>query len=160
MKFDATKVYTAATADQLEPGDKVICADNMSDLKEFVAEHGGKVKDLGVIEAIGAEDISERFKLVNDIHYALAYLVQKVEYRPFKNTKELVEVFMKIAHILPYDYAFFMPFIWVKNKATGDKELILSYGKDMYYTENTAGDMQGLLDCYTFLDGTPCGVKK
>lgn len=159
MKFELSKVYTAATAEMLEPGDQVICADNMSDLKEFVAKSGGKVKDLGVIEAIGDESINDRFKLANDTSYALAYLVKKVEYRPFKDTKELIEVFEKIAHILPYDYNFFMPFIWIKNKETGDKELILTYGKDRYYTENTAGDMQGLLDCYTFLNGSPCGVR-
>ncbi len=159
MQFDKTKVFTALTADLLEPGDQVICADNMSDLKAFVTEAKGK-KDICVIEAIADEGESERFKLVNDIHYALAYLVNKVEYRPFKDTKELVEVFEKIAHILPYDYNFFMPFIWIKNRETGDKELILTYGKDRYYTENTAGDMEGLLRYYTFLDGSPCGVKK
>lgn len=160
MKFELSKVYTAATAEMLEPGDLVICADNMSDLKVFVGESSGNVKDLGVIEAIGDESINDRFKLANDTNYALAYLVKKIEYRPFKSTKELVEVFEKIANILPYDYKFFMPFIWIKNKGTGDKELILTFGKHEYYTENSSGDMKALLDYYTFLDGTPCGVKK
>ena len=105
-------------------------------------------------------EYNDRFKLANDTNYALAYLVKKIEYRPFKSTKELVEVFEKIANILPYDYKFFMPFIWIKNKGTGDKELILTFGKHEYYTENSSGDMKALLDYYTFLDGTPCGVKE
>ena len=162
MNFDIGKLYSAIDADQLEPGDQVICADNMSDLKKFVAEAGGKNKNLviGVIETIADESETERFKLVNDIHYSLAYLVKKVEYRPFKSTKELVDYWYStyLKQIVPDPMM--MPLIWIQNKETRDKELIISYGEDRYYTENTAGDMKGLLDSYTFLDGSACGVKK
>lgn len=39
MKFELSKVYTAATAEMLEPGGLVIFAKNVTELKSMVADY-------------------------------------------------------------------------------------------------------------------------
>lgn len=80
-------------------------------------------------------------------------------YRPFKDTDELIKVWCdKGGKWQKRELT--MPHIWVKNKERGSQELIVAYNGDMFLTEYAQGDMEKLLEWYTFLDGSPCGVEE
>ena len=72
MDFDVARVYTAANADELKVGSKVIVADTLGGLKNLVRDAG----DISKLKEVCEEDVGHRFK-VNDGSYALAYLVEK-----------------------------------------------------------------------------------
>lgn len=76
MEFDKSKIYTAANADELKVGSRVIVADTLKDLKNKV-EMGGYVTKLLSIET---DDVEYRFCIdggLGDSMYALAYLVEE-----------------------------------------------------------------------------------
>lgn len=79
MEFDISRVYTAVNADELKVGSKVICADDLADLKIKV-ETDSCEKELSSIEA---EESQYRFKVNGTTSYttsyALAYLVSEPE---------------------------------------------------------------------------------
>ena len=122
MEFDISRCYSAINADELKPGDKVIVADTLKDLKSAV-DTALYVYELTDILTESSED---RF-FVNDRCYLLAYLVERKEnctncvengkvhgcipmdddkitrcfdykpktdkhYRPFRDTDELIKV--------------------------------------------------------------------
>lgn len=74
MKFDKTKVFTSLNADELHEGDKVIVANNLADLKEFVRQN-----DVHEIEDILSDCVNERFGVCGMANYSLAYLVERAE---------------------------------------------------------------------------------
>lgn len=74
MEFQRERVYSAVNADELKPGDKVIVANNLADLKEFV-----KKNDIHEIEDILSDCVNERFGVCGMANYALAYLVERAE---------------------------------------------------------------------------------
>lgn len=74
MEFDKTRCYSALNADELKHGDKVVVADNLVDLMEFVRKN-----DVHEIEDILSEKCSERFGVCGMANYALAYLVERAE---------------------------------------------------------------------------------
>ena len=88
---------------------------------------------------------------------------QKAEphYRPFKDTDELIKVFCeKTPKIYDKDdEKLFMPYIWVKDKESGDIELISMFGRGEVFTREYT-DLNDLFDDYTFLDGSVCGVEE
>lgn len=164
MKFELSKVYTAATAEMLEPGDLVIFAKNVTELKSMVADSvprkGGWV---GELQEIGEESSIDRFKIKDGAWYPFAYLVKKVEYRPFKNIKELVECWEKKNPGCVNRPECAMPQIWVRDKNRGDSiGSMLAEFFEGCVCIGTIGSctLENLLQNYTFLDGTPCGVKK
>ena len=73
------------------------------------------------------------------------------KYRPFKNVEECWNEMQK-----------HQPFGWIKSKKGFDCQLI----NGMFENENitigqaTDWDLDSLMDCYTFVDGTPFGVKE
>lgn len=73
MDFDVSKVYTAANADQLKVGSKVIVADALAVLKARVEETDGEGVD--EIKSILSEECCERFDIVGKAPYTLCYLV-------------------------------------------------------------------------------------
>ena len=72
MEFDKSRCYSAINADELRAGDKVIVADNLADLKEFVRKN-----DVHEIEDILSDCVNERFGVCGMANYALAYLVER-----------------------------------------------------------------------------------
>ena len=213
MEFDKSRVYSAVNADELKPGDKVIVADSITELKnKLLNEFEGEVLT-GVLN----EEWHGRFE-IGDNNYALAYLVERKEnctnckfklnpecnkskwpeqavklfrcddyvpktkqkaekhtdynhceeamisarlkkhYRPFRDTDELVKVWCdKGGKWQKRELT--MPHIWVRNKERGSQELIVAYNGDMFLTEYAQGNMERLLEWYTFLDGSLCGVE-
>ena len=89
-----------------------------------------------------------------------------MEYRPYENCGELIEHWRKIwrearRFYEEYDYnlSIEMPSIWVINKDTGIREMIIGYVGVGVLLPRANLTMQELLDNYTFIDGSPCGVR-
>ncbi len=74
MEFDKSKVYTALNADELKVGSKVILADDLGSLKDFV-ENDENIWKLNKIQ----EENSEYRFTGGSIYYHLAYLVEEPE---------------------------------------------------------------------------------
>ncbi len=72
MEFDKSKVYTALNADELKPGSKVICADNM----EILKDHVNYDDRICVLDYIQSEDCRNRF-FANSASWNLAYLISE-----------------------------------------------------------------------------------
>ena len=73
------------------------------------------------------------------------------KYRPFKDAEECWEEMQK--HQL---------FGWVKDKKDGHRALITAVDDDtcgMSLNGNAAWSLSGIMDLFTFADGTPFGVK-
>lgn len=73
------------------------------------------------------------------------------KYRPFKDTEECWTEMQK-----------HQPFGWVKDKKDGHHALITAADDDtcgMSLNGNAAWSLSGIMDLFTFADGTPFGVK-
>lgn len=89
-----------------------------------------------------------------------------MEYRPFENCGELIEHWRKIwrkarRFYEEYDYnlSIEMPSIWVINKDTNIREMIIGYVGVGVLLPRANLTLQELLDSYTFIDNSPCGIK-
>lgn len=87
------------------------------------------------------------------------------KYRPFKNCNELIKHFRRIwrkarRFYEEYDFnlSIEMPSIWVVNKDSGIREMITGYGENIVLLPRANFTMQDLLNEYTFIDGSPCGI--
>lgn len=74
MEFCKDRVFTSVNADELKAGDKVIVADCIADLKNFINDKGNVVE----LEGVRGENCDERFR-VDYTNYSLAYLVERKE---------------------------------------------------------------------------------
>jgi len=81
MEFDKSKVYTALNADELKIGSKVIVADTIDELKQYIESDC----DINTIDNIMPEYCQNRFALSNSC-YNLAYLVSEPEENKLKWT--------------------------------------------------------------------------
>lgn len=75
----------------------------------------------------------------------------KLKYRPFKDAEECWQEMQK-----------HQPFGWVKDKKDGHHALITAVDDDtcgMSLNGNAAWSLSGIMDLFTFADGTPFGVK-
>lgn len=155
MEFDKSRVYTALNADELKVGDKVILADNITDLLKLVKF------DLNIEELKEVRTISCNARFMGTTLHFLAYLVERKKekkYRPYESIDELVSDFIKRFNITCPKYA--MPFIWLKNKRDGSFRFISSLHADQRV--NVAGEfysLEALFEYYELLDGSPCGKE-
>lgn len=166
MEFDKTKVYTVLNADELKKGDKVFTANTLADLKKAVAA-GTNIK---VLDGILGENEFGRFSWYSveqcfACSSALAYLVEKTsgsqkdKFRPFNNTKELIECWaQKIGY---REKACTMPLIWIKSKTNGYVESVVGFSLATVSIKSCACviSMYELFNNYTFLDDSPCGIQ-
>lgn len=81
MKFDKSKVYTALDADELKVGSKIIVADNLSELRQLVAENTTPITLMSVRD----EKCSTRFYCAG-WSWNLAYLVEEPKEKKLKWT--------------------------------------------------------------------------
>lgn len=72
MRFDKSKVYSDANADELKIGSKVILAYRMSILREYVEKETG----FETLSAVLGEDAFGRFQGEGKTSLPLAYLVE------------------------------------------------------------------------------------
>lgn len=81
------------------------------------------------------------------------------KYRPYKNTDEMIEDYKRRARIVTYDFC--RPSIWIKS-CDEFVSLITEFGIDCVWRSvcQDGISMKGLFDCFTYLDGSPCGRKE
>ncbi len=103
------------------------------------------------------EDIDWRY-LSDDADFNLNPLRYRIKpepkYRPFTNADECWQEMQK-----------HQPFGWIKDKQDGSYVLITNVNDDedsggMSINSNGGWDFVGLMDNYTFADGTPFGIKE
>lgn len=83
------------------------------------------------------------------------------KYRPYNDTEEMIEDFRKKVG-MGYP-KLFLPSVWVKRKDGSDfAKLITEFGYScVWLSINLAGiTMSKLFQDYTYLDGSPCGMKE
>lgn len=82
------------------------------------------------------------------------------KYRPFKDCKELCDFWYTKTAVNVPSYA--MPLIWVKRKSANCTMLITAFNDDTSIAVSVdivTYTLASLLEKFTFLDGTPCGVE-
>lgn len=79
-------------------------------------------------------------------------------YRPYRDTEEMIADFKKRFNAKVPSYA--MPMIWVRNKTFKDCRLITVFRDKVVMIIVSGEDMKELFKDYTYLDGSPCGMKE
>lgn len=168
MKIDESKIYTLLTADKVRLGSKGYFADTLKNMREVVDQE--RSENYGEIAEIKDNSYVARFKIKNcDIEesltnpfrsYGLFYLVEEPKekkLRPYRDMDEMIADFKKRFNVNVPPYA--MPLIWLKNKAAVIRVITSFYKKGVAINGNTM-DFGQLLDSYTYLDGSPYGMKE
>lgn len=165
MKFDKSKIYTAANADEVKVGSEGYFADNMADLEETVIN-----EDVNYFSSVRCVNLNRsaycfhRESLGGD--FALFYLVNEPEgkkFRPYKDTDEMIEDFKRRCE--PYggwrgkNNPMYCPLIWVVGKDTQNKNLITFYSDCRVYIASSLTDLKILFNNFTYLDGSPVGAE-
>ena len=166
MKFDKTKVYTAVNADELKKGDKVIVANNLADLRWLVEV--SSIEDARKVEVIRKDCELNRFcvKSIDDdelcFGFNLAYLVrcaeQKDHYRPYADTKEMVEDYKRRFNVSVPDNE--KPMIWLRSKISLAEYLVTGFCGEKIEMSDSQEYMGDTFRKFTYLDGSPCGMEK
>lgn len=163
MKFDKSKVYTALNADEVKVGSKGYYADCLKDLEERV-NSDNKAYYNTLVEINPTSDVY-RFKkgAAFTSEYALFYLVEEPEkkkLRPYMDTDEMVDHFCRHFNLIPQDHR--LPTLWIKNgynkyliTRVNENTVTLCIENDVY-----TFSLSVLADDYTWLDGSPCGIKE
>lgn len=178
MEFDKSRVYTALNADELKVGDKVIVADNLADLSASVATDNAAYP----ISGIKSDDVGCRFIVdrggIKTVYY-LAYLVERTpekKWRPYADCDEMIKDFKtryeKSLGIedISVSSPMWHPLIWVKCDSTSFTAIITAFDNDPDSPQIYIGghdtysmkwlSLENLFNCYTYLDGSPCGVEE
>lgn len=170
MEFYVDKVFVSLNADAMKIGSKGYCADSLVNLKAVVENEVELA--YGEVTRINDKDCLYRFRIDNRIDKAFFYLVEesKEKFRPYKDTDEMIEDFKKRYNSYGgwsgKDNPMYNPMIWIKAKgAEKNKYLITRFHENTNVTMNFNQDvfttgLPTLLDDYTYLDGTPCGIKE
>ena len=158
MEFDIKKVFSAVNAKELKKGDKVICADDLAMLKDLVEQdrEGGTIANILDRNAF-------RFMTNTGEIAAFAYLVERAaeNWRPYKDVNELISAWQKKTGVTARPNT--MPLIWVKyNNTPYETAQIMAFDNknEAICVIDTWYDLTELFDKFTYLDGTPCGIKE
>lgn len=164
--MDTSKIYTAINADELKPGDKVIVADTMTDLRNRVEENNSNYTR--EIMRIGLENTIARFVVTSlcdtegKVCYSLAYLVEHAKEekkgRPYENCAEMIADYKKRFNVNCTDIE--RPSIWIKSKESGIEYLINVFAEAIISFAYYSRSLDVIFEHYTYLDGTPCGMEE
>lgn len=161
MEFDKSRVYTSVNADEVKVGSEGYFADNVYSLQQAV-----QYKDkecFGKVDCIRGTDTGFRFA-VDGACFSLFYFIDEQEekkLRPYKDTDEMVEDFKKRFNVCVQPYE--MPLIWIKLKDTDKKYLVVRFASSLTICHNVevyAPTLEDLVEGYTYLDGSPCGIEE
>lgn len=103
MEFDRSRVYSAVNADELKPGDKVIAAHQLGNLKYQVSQKDSYVQpdyNVWTIKEIKEDTYSDRFVTVNGA-FPLVYLVERKENCTncaLKNSMQSCRIALSVLH--------------------------------------------------------------
>lgn len=144
MKFDKTRVYTAFNADEVKVGSKGYFADSINELKRKVDEGN----ETSTLTKIFGEESATRFSVSPVSSYILFYLVEEPKekvYRPYNNTAEMLNGTM----------------LDIVVSSDGTRLLVTAAeDKRVYLGPHGWVSLLDLYTCYTWSDGTPCGVEE
>ena len=173
MEFYVDKVFMSLSVGDVKIGSKGYYADSLAELKRRV-ENEDKLA-YGEVTRIHDKDCLYRFRIDNIIDTALFYLVEEFtenKFRPYSNPDEMIEDFKRRYNSRcgwsGKDNPMY-PMIWIKSKATGFRHLITDYGDDDNCSHCNKSSIwigtlpikfKELYENYTYLDGTPCGIKE
>lgn len=171
MKFNVDKVYTSVNADKVKIGSKGYFSDALKYLKDAVEQEQGE--KYGEIAEIKDETYESRFKIKDDYFYGLFYLVEdpkKTEYRPYNDVSEMIDHFCSHFNLVSSTHS--LPHIWVKGKPESKYKDEITQAVGFYKNNVSIGlpcnakdkftlyTLHELFDYFTYLDGTPCGIKE
>lgn len=162
MEFDKSRVFTVLNADEVKIGSSGYFADNLRSLRVAAEEECSGA--YGEIEEIMNNSYGCRFRKKNGDTYTLFYLAEETgekKLRPYNDVDEMVEDFKERfnVNVPPYE----MPLIWVKTKDTDKKYLIVRFASDLTICLNFkvyTPTFEDLVEGYTYLDGSPCGIEE
>lgn len=174
MEFDISRVYTMLNADEVKEGSEGYFANNFKGLKDIIAHEFSEC--YGKISKIKTEGHSLRFLKEDDYCFGLFYLIkesQEEKFRPYSNPDEMIEDFKRRYNSYDdwsgKDNPMYNPMIWIKSKDTGFRHLVTDYGdndncghcnKICIWIGTPSINFKELYENYTYLDGTPCGIKE
>ena len=103
---------------------------------------------------IGGEWFDVKIETLRSVCEELKYRIKpEIKYRPFKSQEECWDEMLK-----------HKPFGWVKNIETGDlcniSNIYESEGCSKVFLDTCAYTFSSLLNEFTFIDGTPFGIKE
>lgn len=168
MNFDKERCFSALTADAVKIGSKGYFADSLYELQRVVQNENSNYSHLKDLL-----DSTENFRFLaenlvgDDVSWNLFYLVEEPKekkYRPYKDTNEMKDEFFSRGRS-PRE----LPLIWIraKNSKLKLEKVIFQFTENAVYVASEFGymgiltlSMQQLLEEYTYLDGTPCGVEE
>ena len=110
-----------------------------------------------IIESSSITDVSKAWREVTEfpdgmIKYFKFRIKPEPKYRPFKDAEECWQEMQK-----------HRPFGWVKDKKDVHHRVLITAVDDDTYgmslNGNAAWSLSGIMDLFTFVDGTPFGVK-
>lgn len=162
MEFDKSRVYTALNADEVKVGSKGYFADSVYSLQQAV-QHNDK-ECFGKIDYIRDTCTGFRFAADNGSCFSLFYFIEEQKekkFRPYRDSDEMVEDFKKRFNICVQPYE--MPLIWIKIKDTDKKYLVVRFASSLticHYAEVYTSTLEDLVEDYTYLDGSPCGIEE
>lgn len=164
MEFDKSRIYSALNAEDVKVGSKGYFARTIANLR--VAVEIGLF--LETVTDIRDDRYESRFCDNKGGFNNFFYLVDEpegVKLRPYKDTKEMVDDFCERFNLLKQSYK--LPTMWVQSKIDVDIKYIIMrltkstvtmcFGFDFGYI---IIDLESLAKEYTWLDGSPCGIKE
>lgn len=147
MKFDKLKVYTALNADEVKVGSKGYFADSLGGLRTQVEPGNTELKQLTAV----TNDFNMSRFCTGSSAFVFFYLVeepQEKKLRPYSSNKEVIKAITAKNGVA-----------WIKNKHSGTIYLIIGVcGYVKTFNDNIS--MTDLLDDFTYLDGSPCGIEE
>ena len=165
MYFIKEKCFSGLNADEVKLGSIGCFGNSLSELQKNVEKYS-----IFTLASIGKENETCRFGTADDRYYEYFYLIEEPKeekYRPYQDNNELIVDFtIRATNDFYKSLPMTIPFVWIKNKQSEDIVLITRYGRDIK-NNNTSfvvidGELyslEALFNLYTYLDGSPCGIK-
>lgn len=116
--------------------------------------------DAGILAKVGKD---ENFPFLSQEGYTYQFareiIEEKPKYRPYKDTYEMIADFSRRAGLS--DSPLFSSSIWLEEKGTDECFLIVKFCESkVFFVNDFYHTMEEILNCFTYLDGSPCGIKE
>lgn len=152
MKYG--EILDFRTQDKAVVGKKYVFSDNL-----YYISTSPENYDDGILARVGED---ENFPFLSQEGYMYQFAREIIEeeskYRPYKNTNELKADFFKDCPDMGKRHR---PAIWVVTDTGPEIQIEGFYDNCKEVLINGKHySMQELFDCFTYLDGTPCGIKE
>ena len=153
MKYG--EILDIRTKDKAVIGKTYVFSDNLYNLinspQDCVVNILKKVKE----DAKFPFGIEDNFKF----QFAREIIEEKTKYRPYKDTYEMIADFSRRARLS--DSPLFSSSIWLEEKGTDECFLIVKFCESkVVFVDDFYHSMEEILNCFTYLDGSPCGIKE